>query len=269
MDLRRHLRVVWRFRTLVLSGVLLGVFLGCLAVVKVSTDGVQWRAKETWSSDSTVLVTQTGFPWGRVLLPGPGPAAAATPEPGATETPRRDELFADPSRFTNLAVVYSYFAESDRVRALMRPLPDRDQLEVVPAPAGMHTAETLPLLTVTTLADTPGGAERLNRSAIDALQRFLRDQQDAAKIETDNRVRIQVLNPSSKAKLMIGRSKTPAFVAFILCLVAALAVAYILDNLYPRRPTGPEAVADRPHAIEGVTALTAEAQVAEPARRAS
>ena len=78
---------------------------------------------------------------------------------------------------------------------------------------------------------------RINQSAIAALQDFLEDEQERNKIKEDNRVRVEVLNPPREATILIDRSKTPAIVAFILCLSGAVALAYCLDNLRPPPPS--------------------------------
>jgi hypothetical protein len=240
MNLRRHLDVLWRFRLIVISGAVLGIVLATLVVFRPTTSGLEWRAGEVWSSQSTIFVTQDGFPWGRVILPGPQATAGAVLPAGTlpqdTESSgKKNEEFADPGRFANLGILYSYFAKSDRVRALMRPVPDPEQLLVTPVQAAQNTTEVLPLLAVETQAATPAEARKLNQSAIDALTRFLEQQQRDSKIAADDRVLLEVLNPPSKGTMLIGRSKTPALVALVLVMALALALSYCLDNLYPRR----------------------------------
>jgi hypothetical protein len=48
-------------------------------------------------------------------------------------------------------------------------------------------------------------------------------------------VRVEILNPPSRASILVGRSKTPALVAFLLAMAGAVALAYCLDNLYATR----------------------------------
>jgi hypothetical protein len=225
MNLRRHLSILWRYRFIVAGGVAVGIVLGVLALFQVNSNGLQWRAEQTWSSQSTLYVTQPGFPDGRVVLGGGDPSVPAE------EQPNRGEQFADPSRFANLAVVYSSFIQSDRVRAMMNPSPSPGQISMAPVPAAMNSTQTLPIANLSTNAKDPATAKQLNTSAIKALNAFLQDEQERNKIPQDNRVRVEVLNPPSEAGILIGRSKTPGIVAFILCLSGALALAYCLDNL--------------------------------------
>lgn len=235
MNLRRHLDVLWRFRLIVICGAVLGIALAVLAVFRPTSSGLEYRASETWSVQSTIFVTQKGFPWGRVILPGPQPAVGTqAPEP-TTENQEENEKFADPGRFSNLGILYSYFAKSERVRELMRPMPHPEQLIVTPVPTSQNSAEVLPLLNIETLGTTPAKAREINASAIEALKKFLEDQQRESGIQGDDRVLLEVLNPPNRGFLMIGRSKTPGMVAFVLVMALTLALCYTLDNLYPRR----------------------------------
>jgi hypothetical protein len=243
MDLRHHLAVIVRFRAIVMIGFLLACTLSLFALFEVRTDGLQWRQEETWKSQSTVLVTQRGFPEGRVILPGSVPSGADVEAPEAGKQDGQDEQFADPQRFNGLAVVYSQLAQSDRVRGLMNPRPTRDQLVVAPIPAALHTTETLPLLALETTDVDPARARRLNESAVNAMTRFLEQEQARNRIAPKNRVLLQVLSPPGPATLLAGRSKTPAIAAFLLVMAAALALAYVLDNLRPRAPQSRRGVA--------------------------
>ena len=193
MNLRRHLSILWRFRFIMVGGVLLGIALGILALFQVNSNGLSWRATQTWSSQSTLYITQPGFPDGRVVLGG------GDPNVPLEQQPNRGEQFADPSRFANLAVVYSTFIQSDRVRAMMKPTPAPGQITMTPVPAAMNSTQTLPIANLMTQAMDPATAKELNASAIKALGEFLEDEQIRNKIPEDNRVRIEVLNPPSEA----------------------------------------------------------------------
>ena len=69
MDLSLYGRVIWRFRWLVVLGLILAIALAVLSVAKVSSHGLSYRKHEVWQSSTTVLLTQHGFPWGRAVVP--------------------------------------------------------------------------------------------------------------------------------------------------------------------------------------------------------
>ena len=46
---------------------MLAITLATLSLVRVSSDGLTYRQTELWSSSTRLLVTQQGFPMGRLL----------------------------------------------------------------------------------------------------------------------------------------------------------------------------------------------------------
>lgn len=236
MDLRRHIQVLWRFKAIVAGGLVLGVIMALLASFSISFSGgpkLEWRSDQTYSSVSTLFVTQQGFPWGRVTLPEPAlvPGVDPTTQP---ETETMDEKtrreYAAPERFSDLAVVYSYLARSDEVQALIRPEPTPDQIVITPV-QNPSTGAGLPLLLVETHANDQRLAQRINDASIGALRSYLREQQDAADIPDSARVKIQVLNPPTAAGVTEGRTYMGSVIALILAVAGAIALAYLLENL--------------------------------------
>src|SRR4051794_19316467 len=110
MDLPLYLRVLWRFRLLVLPGFLVAVALAVLAYGKVDVEhGFKITPRKTpvYHVDGLALVTQNGFPWGSAhqeYLPG-NQAKALPPVPTG-----------DFSRMDAIAMIYSELASSDVVR---------------------------------------------------------------------------------------------------------------------------------------------------------
>src|SRR3954465_8672900 len=101
MNLERHLQVLWRYRLITALGLLFGIALALLAAFKVGPGGLERRGSEQWTSTSNVMVTQKGFPWGRVTLPNSAAVGqAAGTDPSASATPQSGEdsriPFADP-----------------------------------------------------------------------------------------------------------------------------------------------------------------------------
>ena len=120
VDFQLYARVLWRFRLLVVCGLLLATTLALLSVVRVSPDGLKYRQTELWSSTTRLIVTQQGFPWGRLLAEDPSLSAEAAAQP--RDSARRPE----PAQQS--AVLYAELATSDPVRKLMRrDGPDRRQ----------------------------------------------------------------------------------------------------------------------------------------------
>src|SRR5215213_5112070 len=142
MDLGQHAAVLWRFRAVVAGGLALGILLAFLAAYQVSWDGgpsIRHRGTETWSSDSSLLVTQPGAPELRSTFP---------------ETVNRGEQqFAAPERFSALANFYSELALSDRVRSRLPERPKLGQIEAHPV-EGASGQPILPVIKLTTFAES-------------------------------------------------------------------------------------------------------------------
>jgi hypothetical protein len=222
MDLRNHIRVWWRWKSIIGVGLTLAVILAILASFSVGGGGIHWRSPAVYTSTSRLLVTQPGFPWGRATLPGTQPGAVTT---------RSSQDFASPDRFANLATIYAYLAQSAQVNSLIRPHPLADQITVTPQFMGSGTP--LPLMTVDTKGPTPLAAQRLNLATIRATTEYLNKESDASAVPAGQRVQLDVLNPPHLGALTGGRSPMLSAVAFILALVGTLALVYILENLYP------------------------------------
>jgi hypothetical protein len=228
MNLERHLRVLWRRRGLVASGFVLACILAFLTAFSVSADGPKRRGTEVWSSSSQILVTQQGFPWGRVTLPDstkvPG-GQATTPD-----TEQGDKIrYADPTRFVNLALLYSVISHSDDVRARLRGHPSPDQIQTTLLDPTNSGNSYLPIIQLTTKASTAAEALSLNTETYDGLRSLLTAEQDSNGITGTNRVLLSVLNRPSAPVIVEGRSLTASMLAFMLAIIATIAFAHIVE----------------------------------------
>jgi hypothetical protein len=240
MNLLRHINVLWRGRTVLAIGGLIAIAMAVLAVSKVSFDGgpkLSWRKTETWADSTKLLITQPGFPWGRSVLGTSGEAAAddasATGVTSTTGTDKkgRDVQFADPSRFSYLAWIYSHFLMGDEVRRSLGTLPQDAEILANPLTAGGNlSAGALPIIGLTTSATTKDAAIKLNAGATQALENYLRDQQNQTKTPTSDRVVVSVVD-HPPAALIKGHSPDLGIIAFILVMAGAVSVVYLRENI--------------------------------------
>jgi hypothetical protein len=235
MDLDRHIAVLWKRRRIVIGGLILALVTALLAAYQPSSNGLVRRGTEQWSSSSLVLVTQKGFPWGRVTLPG----SPTSDVPGATipdaTTADPSNLghikFADPTRFSSLAMVYSVMSYSDRVRAGLPGNPAPQQITAVPFdPTGRGDSQ-MPIIQITTTAASAADADKLNRETVDGLRRVIVREQTSNQIPEKDRVQLQTLKQPAPPLLLAGRSWTSSMLAFLLCIGAAIALAHIREGL--------------------------------------
>lgn len=232
MDLQLYLRVCWRFRLIVAMGFALAISLATLAVVRVDFDGLQtkvtYRSQEVWQSQSTLLITQPGFPWGRAV-PGPSTGDSLS-EPAIP--------LGDPARFTTLAALYTQLANGDAVNRILRrsgPVPGKLQASsYVPPNTASSYSSSLPLISMTALAPSPALAASLVTRGTDAFRTYLQREQHRAGIASNERVVVQVVQRATEPVLVDGRPKTLPAIVFLTVLAAAVGLAFVLENLSPR-----------------------------------
>jgi hypothetical protein len=219
------LNALWRFRVVVGAGILLATALAFLSYYQVSFAGgikLTPRESETWSSQSTLFVTQEGFPWGRTYLESKITIEGAAPT-----------ALGDPGRFQGLAVLYAELANSDEVHArMMRGGPIEGTLEAVPVVPPVESPP-LPLIRLAATSDSPQGAIAVAQRYTRAFRAFITEEQDAADIPADQRVRLEVTQQASKPELLAGRGLTLPLMVFISVMCAVAGLVFVLENLRP------------------------------------
>ena len=241
MDVQLYARVLWRFRLLVLFGLVLAFALSLLSMARMSfADGApkfEYRDDELWSSHATLLVTQTGFPIGRsvydeVIQVGKGEQSSVVPR------------FNSVDHFAHLAVVYSKLATSDQVRRSVRRDVGVRGLILANPVVNEASGSVLPMIDLSGNASTPEGAVLLAKGATDELRGYIEEQQDRNRIRDDRRIKIQVLNEAAPPALVTARSRTRPIFIFLTVMIAVIGLAFLLENLSPRsRPVATEAPA--------------------------
>ena len=254
MDLELYFRVLWRFRIIVLTGLSLALGLMLLSTMRVSFEGLSpkftYRESEQWASDVTLLVTQPGFPLGRSILDDvvpvdPGDGASQSSEEGAASdfVPR----YGDPSRFSNLAVVYAHLATSDEVMRLAHPRGPLPGIVTAQAMVNPDSGGILPIVLIRGTSATPAAAAGLAERAGASLRKYIARQQAANRIKADRRVALEYINHAQRPVLLMPRSKTRPMFTFLAVLIATIGLVFVLENLRPRV---------RPRVAEEPTALT-------------
>jgi len=232
LDLRLYFRVIWRFRLIVAAGLVLGLFLALLSYTRVSFAGgkpsISYRQSETWRSTTQLFITQGGFPWGRTVLP-----YKRTNTPSGTQFVPSD--FADPNRLSTLSYYYAQFANSDEVQQLVASR-TRGIRGFVTAQSVLDpsTRFSLPFVDIQGLARTPQEATTLANAGATAFIDYMTRRQAAAGIPSSQRVELSVTNRANGARLLVGRKKTTPVVIFLTLMLAAIGLAFILENLRPR-----------------------------------
>jgi hypothetical protein len=232
MNLARHAAVLWRFRSVAAGGLAIGILLAVLASYQVPS--FTPRGSETWTATSRILVTQPGFPEGRVTLPEETLDGAVTAEGQAVEAdqPKDQVTFADPARLSGLADLYAKLLTSDEVLTEVPGKPTPDRIAASPF-LGSSGGVVLPVIQLETTAPTETSASDLNRSVFKSLSSLIEKQQVANSIGPGQRIEIKLIDVPRSA-LTGARKKTAAIIVLFLCLLGTVAVCHLLEGLRPR-----------------------------------
>lgn len=226
MDVNLFLRVLWRFRVLLVGGLLLATALAVLAFARLDVrDGrptLVYRDAETWQAVSRLLVSPGGFPFR--ALPAQGP----------------DTQSVDPTTFALLA---SKLAEGDAVRALILEH-GRIQGKIHAFPVQDSSSHYLPFIDIAATAPTPAGARLMAGRAAEALRSYVDREQARRRVPSESRFALEVVIQPRTATLVGPRSKTLPALVFLAVFALAVALSLVLENVRPRTRPTPELVAE-------------------------
>jgi hypothetical protein len=255
MDLGLIARVVWRFRRLLIAGLILATFLAVASIWKIGlVNGsmqLTYRQNETWVSYSRLLVTQNGFPQGRTDTNNIVP-------PNANATQAADtRQFGDSARFVETAMLYSKLAMTQPVRTLMAK-----QGPIVGAKdVSVSAVQDLPMIEIAALGESRESAVALAGRQADGLRTYIADQQRSAGVPAANRIDLQLVEragaraalPSEVNTYVIsGRSIMRPLLVFVVVCLLFFGLSMMLENLNPRlRAVPPRHIAedDAPAAV--------------------
>jgi hypothetical protein len=242
VDFRLYARVIWRFRLIVMVGLVIALALALLSLVRVSPSGFSYRHSELCATTTRLLVTQKGAPEVRLYSQAPTAPGQTAPTGGEVSS---GIPIADPGRFNTLAILYAEFANSDPVRRLIRREgPIRGKVIATPL-RDDQSGTLLPLIDVTAISTTPRRAVELAQRTTKALDTYLEMQQRANNVPDSDRAIIQTIMQPRIPQVYQPRSKTMAIVVFLAVMFATIGLAFLLENLRPRtrvvgQPAEPE-----------------------------
>jgi hypothetical protein len=245
MDLHLYLRVLKRFRVVVIVGIALAALLALSSYYTIGRNGLTHREGQTWESSATISVDPKGyFLYGRSISPDTAQALeqarAGSPEALQELYKNIDPAeFADAGSLTSTAIIYLKLATSDAVINRIREDgrgPLGGTVQTFPVLAGGETP--VPMIIFDAIAPSPEAAVSLAERHVKAFKDFVTDQQNSSDIPQDERVEVNTLNAPQGATLLEARKKTRPILIFLTGLVAVLGLAFVLENLRPRGPGG-------------------------------
>lgn len=236
MDTRLYMRVIWRFKWIFFVGLLLAMGLAILSTAKPDPSAgppyLKYRKPASYKAQALLLVTQPGFPEGRSNIGDlMKVASGANPGDAGTFIPR----FADPSRYSELALIYSTYATSDQIYAQMRrtggPVVGNILANPIMQPG---TGDAEPIIDLAGISTSPQAAIKLTNRVIDALTSYLSTQQAANGVPSAKRAILVPLNRPQKATVFVGHKKTKPMFVFMTIMLATIGLCFLLENIRPR-----------------------------------
>jgi hypothetical protein len=229
MDLQLYFRVLWRFRLIILAGLLLAIVLATISLAKVTwADGsvkFTYRSPVYYQSQATIFVTQRGYPWGRSVFP-------SQPETGRSGVVTSN--YADPGRLAYLASVYAQLGTSDAVRTVMRKDgPLRGKIAATPGFDERNGAYQ-PYVYVSAIATDGALAVELANRAATAIRTVVRTQQLNADIPANQQVALDFFSGARPPSVVAPRKKTLPIVMFLTVMLITVGLAFVLENIRPR-----------------------------------
>ncbi len=237
MDLALYARVLLRHKVLLLLGLLVAVGLAILSYDRVGLDGgkptLTPRKAELWQSQATVLLTEPGFPAGRRVLDSAtklvGGQVVAVPK------------FNAPGSYAGVVALYARLAESDQVRRrIEKSGPLAGSFQALATSDPLSPERLLPMVTLFGKASSPQVAQETVRRGMKGFLSYVRREQVAAGIPKRNRIEFQVINAPEPAILVAPRKRTLPIVVFLSVMIAAIALAFVLENSMRRRSVSVE-----------------------------
>ena len=154
-----------------------------------------------------------------------------------TKGERSKYSYSDPGRFASLTALYSQFAQSDEVRALVRRegAPLGSSVSAAPViPEGSSAYTLLPVIALFGTAQSRSDAVETTRLGTEAFMAFLDRKAREAEIPDSQRVQVDVLARPRGAVVVEPRKKTLPIVVFLTVLTGTVGLVFVLENLRSR-----------------------------------
>jgi capsular polysaccharide biosynthesis protein len=244
MNLTTTMRVIGRHKALLVIGILLAVLAAFATAFRVETGTLAPRTIAEYQAPTQLLVSDPTSVFSTKTAP-------QTLVEGQTPAASRD--------LSSATVVYAYLVSSGTIRDLVEAeigeLSDNESISAsqrTTQPSSTTNTGTyrLPILEIVGQAASKERAEDISRTAAAVFQQFASEQQDAAGVDADARVQLQVIREGDAAPVDGTNPALPIVAVGVGVLLAFLALIFAVDNaratrqpttvLAPAKPPAPQ-----------------------------
>lgn len=237
-----------RFKLVIAAGVVLGAALALTSAYKVDFGTFPFELTEretpTYTAGTQLEVTSPQAPYYRsavdvpVLVPTVGGEEEEDEEP-ATLT-EEDEPAV--SSLVTAANYYPYVIEGDDVKALRERMFGviDGQIEATAIGATLTPSRQepgrLPFIQIVATSDSPQHTIDLAQQTAQAFIRYVLEEQQRRGIRPEQRLIVKELRAPDQTFQVSGTSMNLPILIFVLLTLVAVAIAFLLDRMFPSRP---------------------------------
>jgi hypothetical protein len=234
----QYVRALRRFWWLLLLGTSIAVVAAVASVYRLDFSSippdVQKRAQVTYTASARLLVTSSDAPYfRRTVYTRVTNADGSLGEPGfATGPPDLGTLISN-------ANLYPLLIESDEVQALRQKMhgliPGSITAHAIYAVASPNRFELseVPVIEVFAFSGSYSAAVDLAQSTVEAFTAYVEREQDQADLAPEERILIRELERPNAAVASQDSSRTLPLMLFVAILAAFVALAVVLNRIYP------------------------------------
>lgn len=233
-----------RFRLVIAVGLVVAAAVALTSAYKVDLGKLPpkltAREQPTYTAGTQLEVSSPVQPYYRSAVDVP----VVTPQSDDEDEPTTSLAEQEPSVVTLVAAAnyYPYVIEGDRVQALRERLFGPIDGEVTASAIGATMTPNrqepgrLPFIQLVASSNSPQNARRLAQTTAEAFIRFVRIQQQRSNIRPSQRLVVQQLRKPARTFEVGGTSMNLPILIFVALAAAAVALAFLLDRIFPRRP---------------------------------
>jgi hypothetical protein len=260
----QYVRALKRYWWVLAIGVGIAAIAAVLSVYRVGLvpPNVEKKAQITYTASARLLVTSEESPYVRTRV-----TQSVTGEDGSVQTYTSSP---DITTLISAANLYPILISSDEVQELRDemagPLPGAITTRAiyeVSSPSRFELSQ-VPVVEVYGHADSAAGAVTITQATVAAFLAYIDQQQDKANLRAPERIVLQELERPAGAIASGGTSLSLPLMLFLLIAAGFLALAILLDRLFPAgirlplRRKAPSAPPGEPELGEALTAAERE-----------
>jgi capsular polysaccharide biosynthesis protein len=226
MDVPQYLRVLWRYKWLLLVGVVVAAAAAMVAGFTLVNGKLVSRTTQQYTAATTVMLGSADQSIYTDQQVGP------TQAPGQT---------VQQTNLAQTAVVYAYLISGDSIRqqveAQLGAFGPDDKLTAVSRttqPAGSEQFPgkyTLPMINIVGASDDASRAEKISRTAAEQFQTYVVRQQNEAKVAAGDRIQLTTITDGAAEAAQGSNPAIPLVITGVGVLLVFVALAFVLYNI--------------------------------------